>query len=334
MIWQSFDYPTDTLLKGMKVGLNWRTGMHWFLTSWKSKDDAGAGDYVYTLDPARSPQFFLYNGSTPLWRTGPWLWPSSAAETTTSDVKINFVYNQDEISYSYFFDDPSVITRVVVDSSGLFQQLMWNDGYHQWKELWSAPRYLCDKYGQCGKNSICSAEDDYSDRFECLCLPGCEPKSSRDWYLRNGSEGCVRQQLGLSMCRNGEGFVNVGRVKPPVTPDAAQLDRSMSDAECKTGCLRNCSCTAFMSLNVDGKGIGCWTWYGDLVDIEWHTNNGFDLNVRVNASELVLSVAVLLFLGSLLACIWLLRRRKTKGILYTYIERFDMLFLAIQIFRT
>ncbi|XP_059436899.1 G-type lectin S-receptor-like serine/threonine-protein kinase RKS1 [Corylus avellana] len=335
MIWQSFDYPTDTLLKGMKVGLNWRTGMHWFLTSWKSQDDPGAGDYVYRLDPARSPEFFLYKGSTPLWRTGPWPWPSSAAETTSYDFKINFVYNQDEISYSYLFDDPSVlITRLVVDSSGLFRQLMWIDGYHQWKELWSAPRYQCDKYGHCGKNSICSAVDDFSDRFECSCLPGCEPKSSRDWHLRNGSEGCVRKQLGLSMCRNGEGFVNVGPVKTPDSPDAAQLDRSMSGAECQTGCLRNCSCTAFMSLNVDGKGIGCWTWYGDLVDIEGgYTKGGFDLIVRVNASELakykknskgflaknrklviaVLSVSVLWFLGSLLACIWLLRRRKTKG---------------------
>ena len=288
VLWQSFDYPTDTLLpvNDMKIGWNRRTGMHWFLTSWKSQDDPGAGDYVYKLDPDHSPQFFLYKGSNALWRTSLWPWISSAAEVTSSDVKTNFVYNQDEISYSYFLDEPSVITRIVVDSSGMFQLLRWNDGDHQWKELWSAPRYRCDKYGQCGKNSICSAEDDYSSRFECSCLPGYEPKSSRDWYLRNGSEGCVRKQLGLSMCRNREGFLKVGRVKIPDSPDAVQLDRSMSGAECETGCLRNCSCTAFVSLNVDGKGIGCWTWYGDLVDIEGYTNGGFDLNVRVDASEL------------------------------------------------
>ncbi|KAE7995517.1 hypothetical protein FH972_000301 [Carpinus fangiana] len=182
----------------------------------------------------------------PLWRSGPWPWISPAAETGSTDIKTNFVYNQDEMSFSYFLDDPSIIRRLAVNSSGLYQRLMWNGGDHQWKELWSTPRYRCDKYGHCGY----------------------EPKSPRDWSLRNGSVGCVRKQLGLSMCRNGEGFVNVGRVKTPDSPDAYLLDRSISGAEGEAGCLRNCSCTAFMSLNVDGKGIGCWTWYGDLVDIE------------------------------------------------------------------
>jgi len=80
--------------------------------------------------------------------------------------------------------------------------------------------------------------------------------------------------------------VNVGRVKIPDSPNPSQLDTSMSDEECKKGCLRNCSCTAFLSLNIDRKGIGCWTWYGELVDIAGYTSEGFDLKVRVDASEL------------------------------------------------
>lgn len=288
VLWQSFDNHTDTLLpvKDMKVGLNRRTGMNWFLTSWKSQDDPGDGDYIYKLNPDDSRQFFLYKGSTstPLWRTGPWPW-IIATEKTSSDYEANFVSNQEEVSYSYFLNDPSVITRLVVHNSGLLQQLIWNDGDGQWKELWSAPKYRCDKYGQCGANSICSPDN--MNRFECTCLPGYEPKSPRDWSLRNGSEGCVRKQLGLSMCGNGEGFVNVGRVKIPDSPHASdQLDTSMSDEECEKGCLRNCSCTAFLSLNIDRKGIGCWTWYGELVDIAGYTSEGFDLKVRVDASEL------------------------------------------------
>ncbi|MFS7951887.1 putative non-specific serine/threonine protein kinase [Helianthus anomalus] len=31
---QSFDYPTDTLLPGMKLGINLKTGHRWSLTSW------------------------------------------------------------------------------------------------------------------------------------------------------------------------------------------------------------------------------------------------------------------------------------------------------------
>ena len=39
--WQSFDYPTNTLLPYMKLGVDRRTGLNRFLTSWKSRDDPG-----------------------------------------------------------------------------------------------------------------------------------------------------------------------------------------------------------------------------------------------------------------------------------------------------
>ncbi|CAH1438450.1 unnamed protein product [Lactuca virosa] len=38
-IWQSFDYPGDTLLAGMKLGKDFVTGINRSLTSWKSPDD-------------------------------------------------------------------------------------------------------------------------------------------------------------------------------------------------------------------------------------------------------------------------------------------------------
>ncbi|XP_065621181.1 G-type lectin S-receptor-like serine/threonine-protein kinase At1g11410 [Quercus suber] len=62
-------------------------------------------------------------------------------------------------------------------------------------------------------------------------MDGYEPKSPRDWYLRDGSEGCVKKQ---SMCGNGEGFVKVKRLKLPDSFNAAWMDKSMtrSDSEC------------------------------------------------------------------------------------------------------
>ena len=46
--------------------------------------------------------------------------------------KHDFDNKKDEVSYAYFFDDPSIISRVVVDKSGLHQILMWNDGDLHW----------------------------------------------------------------------------------------------------------------------------------------------------------------------------------------------------------
>jgi hypothetical protein len=118
----------------MKLGLNRKIGLDRFLTSWKSQDDLGTGDYLYKMNPSGSPQFFLYKGSTMYWRPGPWPWQTSSAATFSSGYKFNFVNNENEVSYDYFLDDTSIISRLVVDNSGLLSQFMWNDSDLRWKE--------------------------------------------------------------------------------------------------------------------------------------------------------------------------------------------------------
>lgn len=83
------------------------------------------------MNPTGSPQVVLYKGLTLYWQSAPWPWQTLAEATTVSlGFKYDFVYNEEEVSYVYFFDELSVISRVVVDNSGLFQQLLWNDGDH------------------------------------------------------------------------------------------------------------------------------------------------------------------------------------------------------------
>ena len=277
LLWQSFDYPTDTLLPDMKIGLNRITGLNSFLTSWKSEDDPGTGDFSLKLNLTGFPQLLLYECSTPCYRASPWPW-NRPAFIPSLGFNSNFVNNEDEISSFFSLNDPSIIIRFLVDSSGLYQQLTWNDGDRQWKQVWSTPR-SCDNYGSCGAYGICIV--DSTSRFMCTCLPGYEPKS-----LRDRSEGCVRKKLGLSMCGNGEGFVKVAHLKTPDTFDAAWMDMSMSSLECEQACLRNCSCTAFINYNTNGKGFGCLSFYGELIDILEFTEDGWDLNVRVDVTEL------------------------------------------------
>lgn len=50
--------------------------------------------------------------------------------------------------------------------------------------------------------------------------------------------------------------------------------------------LSNCSCSAYASANVSIGGIGCITWYGDLIDTREFTDGGQDLYIRVSASTL------------------------------------------------
>ena len=146
VLWQSFDHPTDTLLPGMRLGLNLIIGLVRFLTSWKSQDDPGTGDCIYKMNPNGSPQAFFYKGSI-LHRSAAWPWQTlSASARVSSGYKYDFVNKEDEVSFPYFVEDLSIIFRVVVENSGLLQNFMWNDHF-QWKELWSAPKYRCDNYG-------------------------------------------------------------------------------------------------------------------------------------------------------------------------------------------
>ncbi|XP_028062808.1 uncharacterized protein LOC114266109 [Camellia sinensis] len=50
IVWQSFDYPTDTLLSLMKLGVDRRTGLNRFPTSWKSRDDPAIVEYSSKMD--------------------------------------------------------------------------------------------------------------------------------------------------------------------------------------------------------------------------------------------------------------------------------------------
>ncbi|GJY85428.1 zinc finger, CCHC-type containing protein [Tanacetum coccineum] len=50
-IWQSFDYPGDTLLSGMSIRVDLLTRKDIHLTSWKNEYDPSAGPYVLRVEP-------------------------------------------------------------------------------------------------------------------------------------------------------------------------------------------------------------------------------------------------------------------------------------------
>ncbi|KAG6642652.1 hypothetical protein I3843_09G149900 [Carya illinoinensis] len=281
LIWQSFDFPTDTLLSFMKFGLDRRTGLKRFLTSWKSQDDPGTGNFTLAIDPTGYPQLFLYKGGAPLWRGGSWTgqrWSGIPEMIRNFIFNVSYVNNQDEITIEYGVTVPNVFTRMVVKEAGIVERSTWRET--RWVGFWSAPKEKCDTYQECGPNSYCDPNN--LEKFECTCLPGFEPKFASDWNLRDGSGGCVRNQ-GVFTCNSGEGFVKLARVKLPDT-SIARADMNLSLKECKQECLKNCNCTAYTNANETKGGIGCLTWHGNLVDTRVYPNGGQDLYLRVDAT--------------------------------------------------
>ena len=194
-----------------------------------------------------------------------------------------FLSNQDEMCYMFTTVNASVLTRLTLDPDGYIQRSAWYESNAKWVSFITVPRDGCDRYGRCGPNSNC---DNRGAEFECTCLAGFEPKSPRDWFLKDGSAGCLRNE-GSKVCRSGEGFVKVESTKPPDT-SAARVNMNMNRSleECSEACLKDCSCSAYATANVSGSGSGCLSWYGDLMDIRVLPEGSQDLYVRVDAKTL------------------------------------------------
>lgn len=286
VVWESFDYPSHTLLPYMKLGVNLRTGLDRFLTSWKSHDDPRSGGYTFKMDLNGSPpQTFLSKGQNHIWRTGPWngiRWTGVPQMTQNFIFTITYVENSSDVYMTYNLIDSSVFSRMILNESGTMQRLTWHADRNQWVEFWSAPKDQCDYYNHCGTYGNCNSTN--LVEFECQCLPGYEPKSSRDWYLRDGSGGCVAKR-GEDMCQAGAGFVKVPGGKMPDT-NVGVVNRSIGLKECEVSCLRNCSCKGYASLDISQGGTGCITWHGDLVDTREFSSGGQDFFLRVDAFEL------------------------------------------------
>ncbi|KAF2285888.1 hypothetical protein GH714_008718 [Hevea brasiliensis] len=71
-LWQSFDYPCDTLLPGMKLGWDSRTGLSRHLSSWKSLNDPSIGDFMWEVQLHSNPELVMWKGTQKYYRSGPW----------------------------------------------------------------------------------------------------------------------------------------------------------------------------------------------------------------------------------------------------------------------
>ncbi|KAL2341981.1 hypothetical protein Fmac_009921 [Flemingia macrophylla] len=282
-LWQSFDYPTDTLLPGMKMGWNLDTGVEKHLTSWKSTGrDPSTGDSSFKIATRGIPEVFLRNNGTITYRSGPWNGERFSGvpemQPDTDSITFNFSYDNHGVYYSFSIGNPSILSRLVVTSDGELRRLTWVPSGSTWTTFWYAPKDQCDDYGACGPYGVC----DSNASPVCTCMRGFVPKNVQAWNLRDGSDGCVRKS---DLDCGSDGFLHVEDVKLPETSNVF-ANRSMSLRECQALCRRNCSCMAYANIEVANGGRGCVMWTDPLFDIRKYPSGGQDLYVRLAASDL------------------------------------------------
>ncbi|KAM4103074.1 hypothetical protein ACJW30_06G052200 [Castanea mollissima] len=283
LLWQSFDYPCDTLMPGMKLGKNFVTGRDWFLTSWKSTDDPAKGDFSLRIDTHGLPQQVSMKGDKIKARGGPWNGISFSGYPRLRPNPIfeyEFVMNKTEVYYVYTLVNSSVFSRLVFYPSGVWGRLVWRDQTHSWEIYSTSQVDQCENYAYCGAYATCNT----NRSPVCTCLQGFVSKSPKNWNSVDWSDGCVRR---TPLECNRDGFLKYTNVKLPDT-SSSWFNITMSLKECEGLCLKNCSCTAYSNLDIRGKGSGCLLWFGNLNDMRVDQDglDGQDIYIRLANSEL------------------------------------------------
>ena len=108
VLWQSFDYLADTLLPGMKLGVNYRTGQAWSLTSWLTELIPVPGAFTLEWDP-KGLELVIKQRGVVHWKSG--VLRDNQFENISPDItsmyEFNVVSNQDEQSFSFMYKNQS-----------------------------------------------------------------------------------------------------------------------------------------------------------------------------------------------------------------------------------
>ncbi|KAD2805037.1 hypothetical protein E3N88_38414 [Mikania micrantha] len=289
IIWQSFDYPGDTYLPGMKLGKNFISGKEFYLTSWRSADDPSPGEYTlrYSIDKGKYLQLYIMRSSAIETRLGPYNGisfsgrPNITPDPTDPRYNMYMIVNQNETYYTYTSNsnDTTFLIRIVVTPGGKLGILQQKLPNREWIESVSLPVDYCDNYEVCGPYGSCNI----ATSPNCGCLKGFVLKKLNETSHDNDTNVCGRK-VALD-CGPKEGFLRFSSMKLPDTINAVFSD-NMSLQDCEIACKKNCSCTAYANPNITTGSMGCLLWFRDLIDARVYSQNGQDFYVRLAASEL------------------------------------------------
>ncbi|KAK2967405.1 hypothetical protein RJ640_022337, partial [Escallonia rubra] len=284
-LWESFEHPSNSYLEKMKPRIH-VNGDEPQITSGRSPADPSIGSYSLGLVPLYIPQVFIWNGTRPYWRSGPWNGQIFIGIPKMNSVLLNgfSLVNDGEGRFylNFVLPSKSLYYYYLLNSNGTVTKKTWAVGKQDWEVTWLAPEDDCDIYGKCGQFGSCNIEDSPI----CTCLKGFEPKKKEEWSRGNWTGGCVRRtklQCDRNNTKGEEGKEDgFSKLSPVKVPDFAEWKDALQD-NCGSQCLNNCSCIAYAYY----QGVGCMHWRGTLVDIQkFSDSGGADLYIRVAYTEL------------------------------------------------
>ncbi|PON40687.1 Phosphorylase kinase, gamma catalytic subunit [Trema orientale] len=285
-LWESFKHPTDTFLPGMEMDANL------ILTSWRDKDAPGTGDFTfYLLDgQERESHFVIMKKSTPYWQSGGKFFGSDKMPDTIVYMLSKFKVTTYNPNPKFQISPPRNVdyndSRLVINFDGEIQYQTWIKYKNKWDVVWLEPSDRCSISNFCGNFGSCNP----SNTLVCKCLPGFKPSFPEKWTSGDFSSGCIRE---TKICEKEETFLSVNIMK--VGEPESTWHQANNETECKKECLDKCTCQAYLfeaAENSTRRGdssattSSCFTWLGELHDLQEHLVGGHNLSVRVAVSDL------------------------------------------------
>jgi hypothetical protein len=245
-LWQSFHFPTDTLLPQQLLTRNTK------LVSSRSQSTYSSGFYKLFFDNDNLLRL-LYDGpeSSSIYWFDPWLVNWDAQRSTYNKSRIAVLDSLGNFSSS---DDFTAVSadygavlhrRLTIDYDGDIRVYSWKEEEETWVISWQAIQKPCMIHAICGANSICSYVAG-SER-KCSCLPGYYMKNHTDW-----SYGC-EPGFDLSCNKNESGFLQLSHIQFYGYDYGYFPNNTLH--ECKTLCLQLCDCIAFQFTFFTDRGF-------------------------------------------------------------------------------
>ncbi|XP_062099729.1 G-type lectin S-receptor-like serine/threonine-protein kinase LECRK1 [Humulus lupulus] len=230
IIWQSFDYPTDTLLPGQSLVAGNQ------LVSAVSETNRSTGRFRLYLqangDLGQYPA--IYQGGSLLEQQ---YW---SLDTEGDNLSLNldsngqlYLVNSTGLNVKNVIESRSlVMCRLTIDADGILRLYSHNLVKNSsWLAVWSSTSNKCAPIGLCGLNSYCELVD---QEPVCLCLPGLD-------YIDRSQKtsGCKRNST-MDDCDKAVSAVELDGME--WEPDSYAVIPLVDKETCVKSCLRDCTC--------------------------------------------------------------------------------------------
>ncbi|KAI3686875.1 hypothetical protein L1987_80564 [Smallanthus sonchifolius] len=246
ILWQSFDYPTDTLLPDQPFTRNSQ------LVSSRSTNNFSTGFFKLYFEN-NNVLSLLYNGPeiTSVYWPAPYLRTWEAGRSTYNNSRFAKLDSKGEFNssdeFGFFVSDFGVGRERImkVDFDGNIRVYSLVDG-KKWEVQWQAFSTPCKIHGVCGPNSLCTYSQETGRK--CSCVRGYKMKNPIDW-----SSGC--EPVFKPCQEEEEGFV----VLPYVEYYGYDINYlpNITLEQCKQVCLKDCNCKGFQ-FKFDNSYYNCY----------------------------------------------------------------------------